>query len=149
MPITTTSKPPGRCRNRANSHNKVNATAPTVAATQFHCGSCSSNCGRKPTRLASVRCTPTTLATCLRMMVSARPKAKPRSTGLAMNEVTLPSLNSPASRKNAPVTSTRPMARVERSSGSPLARVAVAAASTAAEDEVAETMAKRLLPKSP
>ncbi|MNP09561.1 hypothetical protein D3C76_1016730 [compost metagenome] len=66
-----------------------------------------------------------------------------------MNEVTLPSLNNPASKKNAPVTSTRPKARVERSPGSPLARVAVAAASTAAEDEVAETIAKRLVPNRP
>lgn len=83
------------------------------------------------------------------MMVSARPKAKPRNTGLAMNEVTLPKRKIPASTNNPPVTSTNPTARVERSCGSPLARVAVAAASTAAEDEVAETMAKRLVPSRP
>ncbi|MNG10868.1 hypothetical protein D3C84_943650 [compost metagenome] len=99
--------------------------------------------------MASVKCTPTTLAICLRMMVRARPKANPRNTGLAMNEVTLPSLNNPASKKKSPVISTSPMASVERSSESPLANVAVAAASTAADDDVAETIAKRLVPSRP
>ncbi|MNP59605.1 hypothetical protein D3C76_1546110 [compost metagenome] len=83
------------------------------------------------------------------MMVSARPKAKPRNTGLAIKEVTLPKRKIPASRNSPPITSTSPTARVERNCGSPLAMVAVAAASTAAADEVAETMANRLVPNSP
>ncbi|MNE87946.1 hypothetical protein D3C80_1851940 [compost metagenome] len=58
-------------------------------------------------------------------------------------------MNSPANKNSAPVISTRPMARVERNWGSPLASVAVAAASTAADEEVADTMAKRLVPNSP
>ncbi len=121
----------------------------TAAAAQFQRGSCSRSWGRKRIRLLSVRCTPTTLANCLRMIVSARPKAKPRNTGLAINEVSPPSLSIPANRKNAPVTSTRPIARLSLSAGSSPASVAVAAASTAAEDDVAETIAKRLVPNRP
>jgi len=82
-------------------------------------------------------------------MVAASPKAKPRNTGLAINAVTLPKRKIPASKNSPPVTSTSPTASVARNCGSPLAMVAVAAASTAAEDDVAETMAKRLVPNSP
>ncbi|MNC35180.1 hypothetical protein D3C75_836530 [compost metagenome] len=99
--------------------------------------------------MPSLRCTPTTLASCLRIMVSARPKENPRSTGLAMNDVTRPSLNSPASTNSTPVTRTKAIARLERSCGSPLASVEVAAASTAADEEVAATMANRLVPNTP
>ncbi|MNG04165.1 hypothetical protein D3C84_872780 [compost metagenome] len=149
MPSVTTSKPPGKRLTRAHSHNTSNATAPTNAPTLFHCGHCSSSCGRKRIRLPVLKWTSTMLATCLRMMVTASPTAKPRSTGLAMNEVTLPSLNNPANRKKPPVISTRPIARLMRKAGSPLASVAVAAARTAADDEVADTMANRLVPNSP
>ncbi|MNY54429.1 hypothetical protein D3C86_1903040 [compost metagenome] len=82
-------------------------------------------------------------------MIRVRPKVKPRSTGLAMNAEMFPRRASPASRKKLPVSSTRPVARASLRLASPGARETVAAASTAAEDEVAETMAKRLRPTSP
>ena len=85
-----------------------------------------------------------------RMMITkARPKVKPRSTGLAMKADNPPIRATPAIRKNAPVSNTSPMASASRWVASPPASKAVVAASTAAEEEVAETMAKRLRPTRP
>ncbi|OIQ81668.1 hypothetical protein GALL_365540 [mine drainage metagenome] len=66
-----------------------------------------------------------------------------------MKSVTPPMRASPASRKNRPVTMTRPNASTSLRWPSPLAIDAVAAASTAADEEVAETIAKRLVPSTP
>jgi hypothetical protein len=55
----------------------------------------------------------------------------------------------PASTKATPVQGTRMPARRTRAASSPAPNAEVAAAITAAEEEVAETIAKRLRPSSP
>ena len=94
-------------------------------------------------------CTPSTPGSCFTMMTMARPKEKPRNTGLAMNCVTLPSRATQASRKNPPVNITNPAISMSRCPAVPPGMDAMAAASTAADDDVAETMAKRLVPSTP
>ena len=82
-------------------------------------------------------------------MVSARPRAKPRSTGLAIRLDTAPSRAAAAIRKNTPVSTTIPAPSASRAAGSASAAEVVAASSTAADEDVAETIAKRLLPSRP
>lgn len=55
----------------------------------------------------------------------------------------------PAMTKNTPASSTMPAPNASRVAASTPVTDIVAANSTAAEDEVAETIAKRLLPKRP
>ena len=59
-----------------------------------------------------------------------------------------PKRAAPASTSTAPASITRPAARAMRRTGSVPPMLVVADSSTAADDEVAETMAKRLLPAS-
>ena len=62
---------------------------------------------------------------------------------------TAPNRASPATTKNRPVSSTMPTPSSMRCCGEVPAMDAVAASSTAAEEDVAETMAKRLVPSRP
>jgi len=55
----------------------------------------------------------------------------------------------PAATKSAPAKSTMPAPAAARSSGLAPSIAEVAANSTAADDDVADTMAKRLVPKNP
>ena len=86
---------------------------------------------------------------CLTMITSASPNENPRSTGLEMKLQIEPRRIAPAARNARPVASTRPAASAARRAASCPASDSVAAPSTAADDEVAETIAKRERPISP
>ena len=79
----------------------------------------------------------------------ARPNANPRSTGLAMKSDMLPTRSNPAAANMRPPISTMPAPSSSRNTLSPPAADSDAAASTAAEDDVADTIAKRLPPNKP
>ena len=87
-------------------------------------------------------------------MVSARPKAKPRSTGREMKPDRLPSRNSARPRKMTPTSATSAVASAAFIAGSAAAprplvvRPAILAARIAADEDVGETTAKRLRPTS-
>ena len=87
---------------------------------------------------------------CLSTMVADNPMVKPRSTGWAIRlDTVAPSPPTAATRKNTPAISTSPAASMACVMKSGAASECVAAISTAADDDVADTMAKRLLPTSP
>ncbi|MCY1244565.1 hypothetical protein D9M72_576510 [compost metagenome] len=90
--------------------------------------------------------TPVTAGNCLMMMVIARPKAKPRSTGREMKPARFPSRSSDAVTNRTPVSATITVTSAILSVVDP-GSVAIVAARMAAEDDVGDTMAKRLLPK--
>jgi len=83
------------------------------------------------------------------MITSASPNENPRSTGLEMKLQIEPSRIAPAARNARPVASTSAAASMARSAGSWPDSESVAAPSTAADDEVADTIAKRERPISP
>ena len=149
MPSAMTIRPAGqRCARRSRNSNS-SAAAHRAAPRPFHCPACASKPGTICSTSPCGGCTPSTPGSCLTMMTMARPKEKPRNTGLAMNCVTLPSLATQASRKNPPVSITSPAISMSRCPAVPPGMDAMAAASTAADEDVAETMAKRLVPSTP
>jgi len=81
------------------------------------------------------------------MMVIARPKVKPRSTGRETKPVRLPSRRPPAARKHRLTSPTAIVASASLTSGSPGA-VASTAPRIAADEEVGDMIAKRLRPMS-
>lgn len=89
------------------------------------------------------------VGSCLTTMVSTRPKANPRSTGLAIRLARAPKRARPAATNMPPASSTRPTLSANRADRSLPATETAAANKTAADEDVAETMAYRLLPNSP
>jgi len=120
-----------------------------AAPAMFQCRHSATRPARSLKKSLCAGCTSSTLGSCLTTMVSASPSAKPRSTGLAIRLDTAPSRATPAITKNTPASSTMPMPIASRVAASTPVTEVVAANSTAAEEEVAETIAKRLLPKRP
>ncbi len=88
---------------------------------------------------------PTSAGAWRRMMVIARPKAKPRRTGRATKAVTAPRRAAAANRKRPPMAATIAVTSAACAAAPP-GMAARVAARMAAEEEVVVTMAKRLLP---
>ncbi len=85
---------------------------------------------------------------CLMTMVSASPKVKPRSTGRAMKSDMPPSRAAPASMNSTPAAITSAAVRAICTAALAAGSASTVATSTAADDDVAETIAKRLVPIS-
>ena len=100
-------------------------------------------------RGVSLWCTATSriFGNCLMAIVSASPKVKPRSTGRAMKSDIPPSRPTPARMNSKPVAMMSADASVSAVPALPGSDSTVAN-STAADDEVADTIAKRLDPTS-
>lgn len=81
-------------------------------------------------------------------IVSASPNVKPRSTGRATKSDMPPSRNAPARMNSTPVIATSAAASASCAASPMLDSANTVAASTAADDDVDETIAKRLLPVS-
>ena len=139
MPNTMTTKATGtRCLRRPRTNMMTKAPPPTARLGRCQCASWRHNSGKRCWRSGACMCRPTSLGACLRMITRARPKVKPRSTGLAMKADTAPTRAAAPTRKSKPVSITSPDANARRSAGSPPAKLPVAANNTAADDEVAE-----------
>ena len=141
MPATMTTKTAGkrgmRCR-----MNRLKR-APRPAARLIGCQAptprkSSHNSAKKSVLWA---CTATICGHCFTVMTSASPKAKPRSTGRAIRFDIAPSRAPPASKNAIPVAHTRIDAIAMRCATVWAPSASIAAASTAADDDVAPTMA--------
>ncbi len=149
MPSAITSSAPGSFGRRASSASASSDTPPNATALQCHCGSCASNCQATAGAASAVGWVPVRLDNCLTMITSASPNENPRSTGLEMKLQIEPSRIAPATRNARPVASTRAAASAARRMASCPASDKVAAPSTAADDDVADTIAKRERPIRP
>jgi hypothetical protein len=147
MPATITSKAPGqRPPGRANTASASRDSAPKARLGKCQCATCaatpcSTDCASCPTTLM-----PSKRGNCLTMIISAKPNANPRKTGFEMKADTAPTFALAPSRNSKPANMTRPAANCIRKAVSLPASELVAASNTAAEDEVADTMANRLVP---
>ena len=97
--------------------------------------------------LPAIPWTPQIVTICFATIVTPMPKAKPFNTGREMKFDRLPKRARPATMKNAPVRRTAPATASLNSSGERVVADVAAAATIAADEEVGETIAKRLPPK--
>ena len=158
IPARITSSAPGNCGTRRSASSATTLPAPSIRLGRLIAPKCSAMPPSTRHTEPEMPGRPSSLGNCLTMMVTARPKAKPRSTGREMKPDSEPSRNSERPRKMTPTIATSAVAKVSRMAGSrvgpavpielPSISPASAAARIAAAEEVGETIAKRLRPAS-
>ena len=143
-PAARTRKAPGSDRRRLSNISATKASAPVARLAGCQVGALAASPLIRRHRSVAGTGTPTMTGSCLRIMVAAKPKAKPRSTGREMKADSAPSLSAAAMRK-APTMATTTVAIAKRMAVS--GDIAASdAPRIAAEDDVGATIAKRLLP---
>ena len=97
--ITIAIKAPGRDLKRPHNASRTSEPMPMQSVGMFHCGAWCKTSYSRTKILEDEAEMPVIVGNCLITITSARPKVKPRSTGLAMKSVMAPSRAMPAATK--------------------------------------------------